>query len=148
MKRFTPYILWFVAGAVLGVITDNLLGAPWIQLGWRQPIADWLGLHGLSALAGYWGLVWIHLPDWIIATIVGVCGGIFIRRQPIVSLLILGLGFIVTPILVTAVAGFSPIAFGSRVFLSSLVWDCVSVALLLMFAFLGVRFREHEKRAA
>jgi hypothetical protein len=148
MKRFTPYLLWFVAGAVLGVITDNVLGALWIQLGWRQPIADWLAAHGFSVLAGYWGLVWIRLPDWIIATIVGVCGGIFIRRQPIVSLLILGLGFIVTPIVVTAVAGFSPIVFGSRVFLTSMMWDCVSVALLLAFALLGFRFRGHEKHAA
>ena len=148
MKKFTPYILWFVAGAILGFIADNLLGALWIQLGWRQPIANWLASHGFSALASYWGLVWIRLPVWIIAAIVGICGGIFIRRQPIPSLLIFGIGFIVMPILVTAVAGFSPVAFGIGVLLTSLLWDCVSIALLLAFAFLGFRFREHEKHAA
>jgi hypothetical protein len=148
MKRFTPYILWFVAGAVLGVITNNLLGALWIQLGWRQPIADWLVSRGFPHLAGYWGLVWLQLPDWFIVTVVGICGGIFIRRQPIVSLLMLGVGFVVVPVVVTAIAGFSPLAFGIGVLLTGLMWDCTSIVLLLSFGLLGFRFRQHEKHAA
>jgi hypothetical protein len=148
MKKFTPYILWFVAGAILGFIADNLLGALWIQLGWRQPIANWLASHGFSALASYWGLVWIRLPVWIIAAIVGICGGIFIRRQPIPSLLIFGIGFVVMPVVATAIAGFSPTVFGLGVWFKATMWDCISIVLLLAFAFLGFRFREHKKHAA
>jgi len=148
MKRFAPYILWFVAGAVLGVVVNNLLGALWLQLGWRQPVADWLVASGLPTLAGYWGLIWLDLPNWLAVAIVGICGGIFIRRHPFISLLIFSIGFVTMPTVVAMIARFSPAAFDSSVWFRVAMWNCIGIVLILAFGLLGFRFRVHEKHAA
>jgi uncharacterized protein YacL len=148
VKKFTSHILWFVAGAALGFITSTLLVDLWVQLGWQRPIADWLVLHGFPALAGYWVLIWLHLPDWFIASVISICGGFCIRRQPIVSLLMFGFGFIVIPLLVAMIAGFNPTVLGFTIFLRTLIWDGITILLVLAFGILSYQLRTRKNHAA
>jgi hypothetical protein len=149
VKRFTSHILWFVAGAVLGVISNTVLANLWFQLGWRQPIADWLVSHGFSTmLAAYWGSMYLHLPDWFLVTVVSICGGIFIRRQLIVSLLMFGFGFVVIPFFVTVIAGFDPTVFGLAIFLRTLIWDSITILLVLLFGTLSHQLRMRKNHGA
>jgi hypothetical protein len=148
VKRFTSHILWFVAGAVLGIIADTVLANLWGQLGWRQPIVNWLVSQEFPALAGYWGSIWLHLPDWFIVIVVSICGGTFIRRQPIVSLLMFGFGFVVIPLFVAMAAGFNPVVFGFAIFLRTLVWDGITLLLVLLFGILSYQLRTRKNHAA
>jgi len=149
VKRFTSHILWFLAGAILGVISNTVLANLWFQLGWRQPFADWLVSHGFSTmLAAYWGSIYLHLPDWFIVIVVSICGGIFIRRQPIVSLLMFGFGFVVIPLLVAMAAGFNPVVFGFAIFLRTLVWDGITLLLVLLFGILSYQLKTRKNHAA
>jgi hypothetical protein len=149
VKRFTSYILWFFAGAVLGVIADTVLANLWVQLGWRQPIANWLVSHGFSTrLAAYWGSIYLHLPNWFIASIVSFCGGFYIRRQPVVSLLMFGFGFVVIPLFVAMAAGFNPAVFGLVIFLHTLIWDGITILLVLTFGILSYQLKMRKNHAA
>ena len=92
-------------------------------------------------------MVWLHLPDWFIAILVGVSGGIFIKRQPIICLLMFGLGFVVAPFLVSIVAGFNFAAFSLTVSLQALMWDAITIGLVVVFGIFSRRFRVYDKHA-
>ena len=99
-------------------------------------------------LAAYWGSIYLHLPDWFIVIVVSICGGIFIRRQPIVSLLMFGFGFVVIPLLVAMAAGFNPVVFGFAIFLRTLVWDGITLLLVLLFGILSYQLKTRKNHAA
>src|SRR3989442_4790985 len=141
MKRFMTDVLWLVGGAVLGVLTGTVLHELWVEAGWREPVANWLISSGETKAAGYWGLVSIHLPDWFVSAIAGICAGIFVERQPIVPLLMFGMGFVVAPLLVSFVAGFDFTAFSAAISLRVLRWKCGSAAIVLLFGLLSHQLR-------
>jgi hypothetical protein len=152
MKRFMPHILWFVAGAILGIAASTVLHELWFRLGWRQPVAEWLASQGQTALAGHWGLVWLHLPDCLVAAVVGICAGLIMKRQPVVPLLMFGIGFVVAPLVVSFVMGFDFTVFGPAVSARAIASSCGTIVVALLFGLLSHRWRwrsiEHETSAA
>ena len=98
-------------------------------------------------MAGYWGLVWIYLPDWFISAVAGICAGIFVRRQPIVPLLIFGFGFVVAPLVASFAAGFDFTMFSFGAFVRNLRWSCSTVAIALLFGLLTHQLRWEEYSA-
>ena len=147
MKRFTPEVLWLLGGGVLGILTGTVLDQLWAEVSWRRLVAEWLASCGQAKLAGYWGLVWIHLPDWFVSAIGGILAGMFVKRQPIVPLLVFGIGFVVGPLLASFLAGFDFAAFGFATLVRTLRWNCSSVAIVLLFGVLSHQFRWRRAEA-
>ncbi|MCC6682016.1 MAG: hypothetical protein IT445_14035 [Phycisphaeraceae bacterium] len=141
MQRWTPYILWLLTGAAIGIVSSTLLFALWAQLDCRQPMAHWLDARGFPLLAGYWGMVWLHLPDWAIVAVVGLCGGMLIKRRPIIRLLTFGASFVLAPLVLSAATGSLILTFGWALWLQTMMWNSLSVMILILFALAGIQLR-------
>ncbi len=76
MKRTAFWVLLFLAGGLLALVIEVTLGALWVSLEWRAPVADWLLSKGLPpVVAAYWAVVWIKLPDWAALLLLGAVIG-------------------------------------------------------------------------
>ena len=72
-----------ILGTALPLLNVFFISPWWIDLGWRRPVAEWLLSIGVSSR--YWGLIWLHIPDWTIALLLGVCGAFFLRRKWLIA---------------------------------------------------------------
>jgi len=102
MKRFLPSVVWFISGAVVGEVTDTVLFRFWSQLGLLNPVGDWFVSHGHKTLANCWGMLWLHLTSLLVIAVVGVLGGIFIKRRLVLDLVLFGMGFAFVPLVLSA----------------------------------------------
>ena len=146
MKRMTLLIA-FAVGAAAELINDFVLYEAWFALGWRKPVANWLSSHGWSQLAGYWSLLWLHLPDYLLAIGLGLVVAWRAGDRWIGATCWCALGFLVTPHLVLLIVGFNPwSAFGAEVVTRVLAWKVVSVVMMLVSAAVVARVRRHRDR--
>ena len=149
MKRAAFWVFLFLAGMGFILVVDMTLGALWISLEWRKPIADWLLSSGVpSALVGHWGLVWINIPDWLALVLLGA----FIGRRVDPSrwlryALVLG-GGLITYSLLQSMSYLLMLAESDRslavgTFWRLLVWKLISVLLLILATWLFNRPRRN-----
>jgi len=137
MKRFWPSVVWFCAGAVLGEIAGTFLFNIWSHLGHPvlRPVHDWLASLGYTSLAHCWVWLWLNLPIWLSAVVVGFVAGIIIRQHSALNLLLVGLGFAVVPFALSVyLYSFTP-------YLIQYVWHLATIVILVLFGLLGHRIR-------
>src|ERR1022692_1205485 len=134
MKRFLPSVVWFISGAVVGEVTDTVLFQLWFRLGLLKPVADWFVSLGHTTLANYWGMVWGHLTSWLVIAVVGILGGIFIKRRLVLDLVLFGIGFAFVPLALSACLYSYVPSFGSC------VQHVVLIALAVVCGLLTQRF--------
>ncbi|HXR46901.1 MAG TPA: hypothetical protein VN784_05615 [Candidatus Limnocylindrales bacterium] len=136
-----PSIVWFGAGAVLSQLTSTVLFRLWEKLGILMPVAHWLDSHGGQAAAKSWFIFWIFLPHWLVAVVVGVLAGLFVKRHLMPYLLLFGVGFVLEPLaaycyLSSDIPRFSDVA-----------WYSVSIPVLLLCGILSYRRKSPPNNA-
>jgi len=142
MKRVAFWVGLFLGAGLLEIVIGVTVGIAWIDLGWRKPVADWLGAQGVPGwIAGYWGLVWIKLPDWVALFVLGAVIGRMSRpKRWLRHALAVGCGFIAYPVICSIsyclclAESDGSLAVGA--FWSSMAWDSVSLLLLVLAAWL------------
>ena len=80
-KKFIFSLLVVVCGTVTSICGSSLILGAWISLGWRRPIQDWMTAHGAGSLAGYFGLLYIQIPEFALAIMAGVAVGLVAWRR-------------------------------------------------------------------
>ena len=136
-----------VCGSIFAILDACYLFPLWEVLAWRRPVADWIINFGLGdTIAGYWGLVWLRVPQWLLAAILGIISGLCDSKNWLVTSLCCGLAFVLTPGLFLFVIGQeNPSAwFGPDVFISLQCWKVPSVVLVICLAFLSSRIRKRK----
>ena len=142
MKRAMFWGAIFIAGGLIAFI-NNFISVLWIGLEWRKPIADWLRSIGLPQVIGYWSLVWINLPDWLMASILGlIIGLVFARKRPLAVSLVAVAGFIVLPHICILLFSVHPwFFFGLDAALRGFAWSLIPIPLAILTAWLASRGR-------
>jgi hypothetical protein len=138
MKRLWLPVVWFCAGAVLGEIASTLLFRSWSDIAHPalKSMYDWLASLGHQSLANAWVWFWLNLPTWFSAAVVGFMAGIAIKRNHVLNLLLVGLGFAVVPLaLAVYLYSFAP-------YFTEYVWHLATFVLLFLFGLLGHRIRK------
>ena len=136
-----PLLIGAVASPADAWLFSNL----WAALDWRRPIAEWLAGMGFTTLAGWFGLVWIRVPTFVVAGFLGVIIARLFLAHWISAACFCAVGFVgVSFLLMAWFVGFlPPSGTGWSTALRAQVWSAVSVALLLLGAWLYVRRRAH-----
>ena len=149
MKRIAIVLGLVVVGGALAPVVDATLGTPWVGLGWRKPVADWLVSKGVSTtVAAYWGLVWILLPTWAAALAAGaVIGRVARSGRWLQPALAVGAGYVAYSIIYAIpfclrLAEFSG-SLAMRTFGRTVVVNLISLVLLLLAAWL---FRRRQAK--
>jgi hypothetical protein len=97
MKESWSLIAWFGAGAVSVQVEESVLSplweALWFKLGILVPVVHWLASVGGNTLVRCWFVIWFHVPTWFLVALVGLIGGVFIKRHIVLDLMLFGLGF-------------------------------------------------------
>lgn len=154
MKRIGLWILVFVAGGALAILNDFTLANAWIHLWWREPVSDWLLSVGFPRrlAVGYWSLVWVCLPDIVLALLSGTVIGRLAKPGAWWRYaLVFGLGFIVPgywvkiPYFLSLLNQIPWLAYGTL--WSILAWDLATVLLFLLTAWLFRRRKPRESAA-
>jgi hypothetical protein len=70
-----------VCGALMSNYVSPWLAPKWTDLGWRRPIQGWMVAHGMGSLAGKFGLLYLYIPDYTLAILVGIIIGLTAWRQ-------------------------------------------------------------------
>ena len=116
----------------------------WIDLGWRKPVAEWFIAHGCGRIAGYWGVMWVNMPQLLLSFIVGLLSGLLLRSRWFLAAGVSCLGFFMIPEIMGALymwtEGVYPLPFISTcVAIIGLLFDVANITLL----FVGARFGAH-----
>ena len=135
-----------LCGVLLDVFVISMCLSPlWFQLGWDRPVNDWLISLGLGSIAGHWGMVWIYLPNWLIASLFGLAIGLCVPKRWFLASLIGGISFTFGSYPLLAVT--NPSGFFLMTIPVVLAWRIPSVLLVVGTAFLSSRLvRERHHR--
>ncbi|MCH7987998.1 MAG: hypothetical protein IID46_02475 [Planctomycetes bacterium] len=138
-----PICAAFIGGAV-SFINAVYFTLPWMELGWRRPVQDWLVDIGLGSVAGYWGIVWLFLPEWILAGILGVCIGLCLREKWLIAAISCAFAFISATDLIIYFSGEDdPTSwFSADVSMTILLWRMPSFFILAAAAYMFSGSRE------
>lgn len=60
-----------ILGVVACLLDFLLLSNAWAGLGWRGTIAEWIRDLGFSRAAGRFGVIWIRIPTFFVAGVLG-----------------------------------------------------------------------------
>jgi len=78
-------VLWAyfltICGGLISILVSSLMLEAWVRLGWQRPVQDWMMAHGAGSLAGYFGLLYIQIPDVSLAVLGGVAIGLVAWRR-------------------------------------------------------------------
>ncbi len=110
-------------GGAVAILSDLFIVSVWLDEGRHS---------------GYAAAILVHLPDLLIATLLGTAIGRYARKTWLVASLACALGFVWIPELLRCVMeGSNPFAwFGLGVFVSSQCWKVPSFLLIARFAYL------------
>lgn len=129
-------------------LTDMFLLPWWVSLPLRRLVAEWLVASGHPGLGGYSSVIWLHLPTWCAALILGgLIGGLGGRKRWLTNALTCGIGFVAAPhlLILLTLEGYHPfVEFPTRIVLLTLLWDLVSMPLLLASGWLFSQLRRQE----
>jgi len=142
-KKAACWLLPVLGGAVAFFVTTWTLDA-WISLGWRRPIQDWMTAHRAGGLAGYFGLLYLRIPDFVLAMLGGAILGVLAWRRWWQSSLLYSGTMFGLPYLIMTIDGAIFIlleSFGARFFFTSALQDLVVVPLASGSAWMASRPR-------
>ena len=71
-KLLAPFVLT-VIGALAALCLSSYV--VYFVLPWRRPVQDWMTAHGFGAWAGYYGILNLHIPDFILSCVGGAVIG-------------------------------------------------------------------------
>ena len=94
MRRFVPLVIWFIGGVIPGQFAESVLTPLWMKLGLLLPVGRWLDSFGIKGLDWCWLVVDIWLVSWLIAVLVSIIGGLYIRHQFSRSIVLFGVGLL------------------------------------------------------
>ena len=134
-------ILPFVIGVIASLADAWLLSNLWIALDWRRPIAEWLSGLGFTGLARWFGLVWICIPTFVVAALLGVVVARLFPERWLTAVAFCALGFIgVSFVLMSLwVSGLPSSLHTWTIALKAEAWSLLSLGLLVLGAWLHVR---------
>ena len=101
MKRFWPFAAWFLVGAVLGQFTETVLFPALDNTGYHDvlaPVMRWLATHGWKHFERIWLAIYLYGMSWLIAAVVSIVGGFFVKRHLFLNMLLFGIGFAFVPL--------------------------------------------------
>ncbi len=140
--RITNHAVVAVVAALLGgalaLLNDIYLFQYWMELGWRRPVGEWLTEVGVGNVGiYYWGIVWLRLPEWLIAVFLGVCAGLLLRKRWTIGAIPCALAFVLTgDVFLFILSEQNPVAwFGPDYVLQHALWKCLSAVFLVLAAF-------------
>jgi hypothetical protein len=102
MRQYLPSYILFSIGAVLGQFIESVLSPAWLRFGLLLPLGRWLDSFGHKSLDWCWLIVDVWLMSWLIAALVSVVGGFFIKRHVLSGILLFGIGFAFVPLILHA----------------------------------------------
>lgn len=131
-KKTVIPILIGVAAALVDVwLVSNL----WSSLGWRGPVADWISHHGFPRLAVWCSNLWLRLPTFVIAMVLGIVVVRLFRNRWLSSALLCAAGFMGTSlVLMTSMVQLFHHPHKWLVGLRAEAWNAPSVVLLVLVA--------------
>jgi len=153
MNNLASSGIWALAGAVLGVFADMALFR--VILPFNQAILHWLATFDNQHVTHYAFRLWILLPTFLVALLAGVISGHYVRHRLIFKLMLFGFGFMLAPIIVEFIWGYTQgytqtfEDWGS--FLTVEFHRAILTAIALSSAYLSHRLpreRSHEQRTA
>jgi hypothetical protein len=66
-----------VCGFIFALVNLMFFFPFWYALDWCQPVSNWATNAGLSdTVVSYWPLIWSRIPDWLVASILGIIVGL------------------------------------------------------------------------
>lgn len=139
----------FLGGLALDMVNSMFVLPFWIQLGFRRPVQDWLISIGLGSLAGYYGMVWIQITDWLLAALYGIVIGILFPRRWLLASFCGGISFAYATFFLLSSPFSLATQFGLSAFVFVLAWKVPSVLLVVGTAYLAsrtIRERQHRVR--
>lgn len=145
-KRLGHAILAMLGGAATYFFVIIAMD-PWINLGWRRPIQDWMMAYGAGSLAGYFGLLYITIPDYTTAIIGGgVIGVVGWKRWWQLSLVYSGTMFAVPYLIMTLDKSVSLVNLNNRPWLlvALLLLNSAIIPLALAGAWLASKRRRRQ----
>jgi len=125
MKRCLPLLVWFGAGAVLGLLADGIMFRLWSKADILVPVGHWLDSHGGDTMVKCWFVLWVNATAWFLAAVAGLFAGRFVKRHLVRDLLAFGIGFAFVPI---AIDGY---LYSHLPSISGVAWHLVSLALVV-----------------
>lgn len=114
---------------------DELI-IPWIYLGLRRPVQDWMIAHGLGAYVGPVGILSLEVPDILLGIAIGaILGRVFFLRWLSVSLV-----FGVTLLLIPRMWGPGPYyIYPSALYIQSIMYGMIILPGTIAAAWLASR---------
>jgi hypothetical protein len=139
-------ILLILIGVAAALADAWLFSNLWNALDWRRPLAEWIAGHGFTRLAGWFGEIWIRIPTFAIAAILGLVVARLFPERWLSSAVLCVIGFMGTSFVLTAfVVG---LLFDHprkwRFALGAEAWSSVSIGLLVLSAWIYGRRKRPE----
>ena len=145
-KRIALLVL---IGVVAALADAWLFSVLWNSLDWRRPIAEWIAGLGFTKLAGWFGELWIRIPTFAIATLLGFVVARFFRERWLLSAALCAVGFVGTSIVLTAVV--AQLLFEHPQKWSFAVgaeaWSAASIGLLMLGAWIASMSKRTRSRS-
>lgn len=134
-KHAVVSVVAALCGGALALLNAIYLSQYWIELGWRRPVGEWLNEVGVGNV--YLGIVWILLPEWLIAVFLGVCAGLLLRKRWAIGAIPCALAFALADDVFLFVLGEqNPVVwFGPDAVLQHALWKCLAAVFLVLAAF-------------
>jgi hypothetical protein len=137
------FLLPLIIGASASLVDAWLFSNLWAALGWQLAIGEWLSQVGFTTLARWFVQLWIRIPTFVMAGLLGLLIARFFGDRWILSVLACAVGFVgVSFLLLAWVVGLSsPPGFGGYVALRLQAWNAAYAVLLFFGEWLYVRRR-------
>ncbi len=140
-----------VGGAALGTLCIAPL---WQQIGWRQPVAEWLRQAGFSnSIVSFWGLICHFSLDWLVAGALGVVVGFCTLKSKrwLLASLSTGSAYVLTPYVCAVYCGMEDVAMSLFSSVRVFLWQGLPVLCAVLSAatvhLLARLFRETDSPA-
>ncbi len=130
-------------GAGLSLASAVFITPPWVDLGWRRPVASWLESIGLGQFTGIWAVLWLRLPEWTLFVLAGAAVGAASRTR-----WLLRAGAVVTGVLLATWAVHLYLGmlwhFPAGVALHMAAFDALDALLIITAAWAATRLRSRR----
>ena len=140
------YFSLFIVGGAIGWLASTVLFEAWFALGWGKPVANWFVVSGVEWLAAFWWMVWVNAVDFIVFGMAATIVGVLAKRRWLVKLIVMSLGFVVTPWGWSIVSGFNPFMVGGRILTLILLQKIALVAMGVAVSLLARRIFVRRKK--
>lgn len=115
---------------------------PWSQFEFEDNVTIWLSESGLDGLAGFWMLVWMHIPEWVISFAAGLVSRLSFRTTTMVICAVsFCVGFVLIP-QIQFIADPDVRVFGATVIVGTFIWNLLCFPIAVLGGALPIRRRK------